>query len=1747
MVKKPRAFKGSLLPMLNNTTRLSRLCLVHLLLLVCFVFSGYGQVQSTLSDVHHDVSQPLRDLVKGAAAQPSAEQESEPIRRIPVPVGVKPADVPDPVLQTSRAEAPTLLGPTPGLNFEGMGTGLPGFNIAGAPPDTNGAVGLTQYVQWVNLSFAVFDKTTGKIVLGPSAGKSLWKGFGGNCEINNDGDPIVLYDKLADRWVFSQFSVRTPNARGFGPFLQCVAISTTSDATGAYNRYAFQYSSFDDYPKMGVWPDAYYVTFNMFDGTSFAFVGADACAYDRSAMLAGQPATQICFQQGNSIGGLLPSDVDGHNPPPTGSPNYMVFFGANVLNLFKFHADFATPANSTFTGPTVVPVAPFTPLCNGGTCVPQPNTSTQLDSLADRLMYRLAYRNFGDHESLVVNHSVAVGSPKATGGGVRWYEIQNPNGTPTVAQQSTFAPDTNSFRWMGSIAMDQVGDIALGYTVSSGSISPSVAFTARAAGDTASTMQGETTIISGSGSQTTDFFGNPLTRWGDYSAMQVDPADDCTFWYTSEYLATTGAFNWNTRIANFKFSGCDKPDLKISSAHSGNFTQGQNGATYTVTVSNTGTLDTSGTVTVVDTLPAGLTATAIAGTGWSCSLNTLTCTRSDVLALQSSYPAITLTVNVANNAAGQLTNSATVSGGGEVNLANDSATDITTIIQLGPDPTIAITHTGAFIQGQTGTYNLSVTNVGLSSLTGLVTVTDTLPAGLTAKIVSGTGWSCVVGPPVTCTRSDALAANANYPAITLTVNIATGAPASVVNTASVSGGGDTNSLNNTTSDPTSIIPPPADLTISKTHIGNFQQGQGFASYTITVSNTGSSPTSGTVSVTDMLPTGLTFAGSFGPGWFCNNSLTCTRNDALAPASSYPAITLNVRVAGDAPASVTNTAVVSGGGEVNTANDTVTDVTTITPTPDLAITKTHVGNFTVGQNGIYTISVSNAGGAPTAGVVTMNDFLPFGMTATAITATGWNCSALPTSFVSCTRSDALATSSSYPAITMTVRVDGAATSPEINTASVSGGGELNTANDSAIDSTIINAPILAITKTHSPATFTVGQTGTYTITVSNTGNATTSTTPVNVSDFLPLGMTATDLSASTGWTCSSVPTTFVNCTRSDALAAASSYPAIVMKVSVNGAQSATVINSATVTGGGDLSAHSASDSTPVNGPTLTITKTHSPTTFVVGQTGTYTITVGNTGAASTSGSSTNPVIVNDILPQGMTATDLSASTGWTCSPVPTTFVNCTRSDALATASSYPAIVMKVSVNGAQSATVINSANVTGGGDLSLHFANDPTPVTAPVLSITKTHTGNFTVGQTGNYVITVSNTGTVATVGTVQVNDFLPFGMTATAISATGWSCSSLPTQFVNCTRSDVLAAAGSYPAITLTVTMDSSVPANVTNQANVTGGGDLSIHFANDFTNINVPDLAISMTHTGNFFAGETGAVYTVTVSNVGAFATAGGTITITDFLPQGLTATAITGNGWGCFGTTPTQFVNCNRAAGTLAPGSSYPTLSINMTVAPDAPASVINTASVGGIGDANFSNNSASDPTTIARVAVAPNSSSSVSVNAGSSATFALNTTLATAPSVGTVAFTATGLPPNSKAVFSPATITQSGGVALAIDTSGNGHVAALSPLEFRTPGSPRNPMPPYVALLFPLAGLIAATVSLRTRKKAWLKRTLCASAVCLLLASSGCGGGGGGSNPGPVTTVTAAGTYTITVTATSSTVGVPPATTQVVLVVQ
>ncbi len=455
--------------------------------------------------------------------------------------------VKDPVAQTQTTVAISANSSNV-LNFDGIAAD--GY----IPPDTNLSVGDTQIVQAVNTQFAVFSKATGARIYGPAAIHTIFASLTGMCATKDGGDPIVLYDKMAGRWLISQMQYNNSGTSN----LMCIAISQTSDATGKYNVYSFSFGNkLPDYPKFGVWPDGYYFSANMFyRGTSFQ--GAEACAFPRAAMLAGKAATAVCFQKSTSVFSLLPADLDGSTLPPAGEPNFFLTFVTNGLNLYRFHADFNNPSNSTFTGPFAVQgVAPFSQACGGGTCIPQPGVSQQLDSLGDRLMFRLAYRNFGSYEALVATHSVATGSaiyPNQTG--IRWYEIRNPNGTAAVYQQSTFAPDATTYRWLGSIAQDNNGDIAIGYSVSDpASVFPGIRFTGRLASDPLNTLEAETTIIDGSASQTGSF----SYRWGDYSSLTVDPADDCTFWYTSEYIALGGSFNWNTRIAAFKFAGCGAP------------------------------------------------------------------------------------------------------------------------------------------------------------------------------------------------------------------------------------------------------------------------------------------------------------------------------------------------------------------------------------------------------------------------------------------------------------------------------------------------------------------------------------------------------------------------------------------------------------------------------------------------------------------------------------------------------------------------------------------------------------------------------------------------------------------------------------------------------------------------------------------------------------------------------------------------------------------------------------------------------------------------------------------------------------------------------------------------------------------------------------------------------------------------------------------------------------------------------------
>jgi hypothetical protein len=500
---------------------------------------------SVIPAIGHDESLPLSVLAQ-ITPSPGTPGEVEvlPAPRPTEPKPEGPAQADSVVQDFAGAPLGTndfTTDPDDFVNVDGIGQ-----TSGPAPPDTNGAIGATQYMEWANSRLAIYDKATGALILGPMSGSTLFSGMGLPCQ-SNRGDGVILYDRIDGRWMFSQLVTRADGSGRIDPFSVCIAVSTTSDATGSYNRYLFDLSgvlpagtTLSDYPKFGAWPDGYYYTANIFGSMG----GTNLCAFDRVNMVQGNDATAQCFFSNTFGGSYLPADMDGTNLPPAGSPNPMVdLSGSSALRIIGFQVDFSNPDNTQLIGPTIVPVAPFTRASGG---VPQLDTTNTLDTLGDRLMFRNAYRNFGDHESLVLTHSVSANGTI----GVRWYELQDPNGSPFAFQQSTYVPDT-TFRWMGSIAMDQAGDIAVGYSASSSSIHPAIRYAGRMPSDPLGILAAENSIVEGAGSQT-----GTLHRWGDYSALTVDPVDDCTFWFTTEYHQNSGTSNWNTRIASFSFPSC---------------------------------------------------------------------------------------------------------------------------------------------------------------------------------------------------------------------------------------------------------------------------------------------------------------------------------------------------------------------------------------------------------------------------------------------------------------------------------------------------------------------------------------------------------------------------------------------------------------------------------------------------------------------------------------------------------------------------------------------------------------------------------------------------------------------------------------------------------------------------------------------------------------------------------------------------------------------------------------------------------------------------------------------------------------------------------------------------------------------------------------------------------------------------------------------------------------------------------------
>ena len=530
---------------------------------------------------------PLRDLIDSQPVSVFGYHEASPALKpkLVKQLGYGDRSVTRVVQQQQSAGLLAPVAATIGANVLGVGVGFHGYTVPDAPTDSNGASGdwpgnqpNAQVVEWVNVSYAVFRKSDGAYLAGPILGNTLWSSLtGSRCATNNSGDIVVQFDKLAHRWILFQpvFS---------SPFASCFAVSTGPDALGSYYLYQFpQNAGFPDYPKIGIQPEAYYQSNNVFNAAGTAFLGAQPCAYNRVKMLAGDPtAEQVCTLD-NSNGTLfddsfLPADLDSPELPlPAGTPEVFVgsidnFSSETHIYMYTYKPDFVhgtavltgvDGANPILvTNPTVGPTLPaYVGLCNFGStgCIPQLGVATSnsgLDSLGDRLMFRLVLRRTVNVANVPVNHwMVSHAIVNGTTGAQRWYEFRSPNNNLTglsLYQGGTFAPDA-IYRFMGSLAMDKQGNIAMGYSRSSSTQHPDIYFTGRAPGDAAGTMQGEAAIVdqtvaTGSQSRTSH-------RWGDYSSMTID-LDGCTFWYVNQYYTTTAQFAWSTRVASLKFYSC---------------------------------------------------------------------------------------------------------------------------------------------------------------------------------------------------------------------------------------------------------------------------------------------------------------------------------------------------------------------------------------------------------------------------------------------------------------------------------------------------------------------------------------------------------------------------------------------------------------------------------------------------------------------------------------------------------------------------------------------------------------------------------------------------------------------------------------------------------------------------------------------------------------------------------------------------------------------------------------------------------------------------------------------------------------------------------------------------------------------------------------------------------------------------------------------------------------------------------------
>jgi uncharacterized repeat protein (TIGR01451 family) len=924
-----------------------------------------------------------------------------------------------------------------------------------------------------------------------------------------------------------------------------------------------------------------------------------------------------------------------------------------------------------------------------------------------------------------------------------------------------------------------------------------------------------------------------------------------------------------------------RSDLSITKTHSGDYEQGSTGD-YMITVTNESGVTNTG-IQIVDTLPANLTYHSSSGSGWSCSAagQVVTCGYASDLT-EGESTTLTLTVNAVT--AGNTVNHVVASGDiTDPDTTNNEDTDPTTVTIL-PEADLSIDKesTGMFAVGSNGSYTLAVTNDGPAN-PGAITVTDTLPSGLSYVSSSGAGWSCsAAGQDITCERAAGLTVGSTS-TVTLTVSISSGAFPSVVNEATVSSGMSDPDPTNNTDSVTTTVQPEVALGLNKQHVGSFVRGQ-TGEYLLTVTNYGSNTEDGPITVEDDLPPTLQYKSysSTDPAWSCVNvgqNVTCQYTTPLAAgASTSFRLQVTPLIAG---AIVNNARITGASTYTNLGGSQDSDPVTVLSNYDLGVTKGHIGDFTVGSSGTYTLTVTNYGLDTHTGMITLTDNLPAGLGYTGYTGAGWNCN-LSGSDVVCTYPADLASGASA-SVDIHVSVGPSAYPSVTNTATVtSGAADSDLGNNSTTDpTTILPVVDLSLEKIHY-GDFAQGVNGTYYLTVRNLGPI-TDPGPIRVIDTLPTGMSYVSHSGA-DWTCSSVGQV-VTCDYTAALIPGAST---TLSLEVSNSLPGSVVNEATVSTtmpDPDLGNNTATDPTVIDSlprADLNLTKTHVGS-MTVGETGTYLFTVANSGPDTAQG----PIRVIDTLPAGLTY----VSSTLPCSGVGQT-ITCEYASSLPAGGSFNFQIV-VLVDDAAYPQVINNATVsspTTDSDPANNDASDPTDIIRQRadLELVKTHVGAMYPGYNGRYTLTVINHGPHDAQSPVQVVDTLPTGMTLLGTFSPNWTCSQTG-QDVTCEYANILAS-GSSTSLALDVSLDASMSGMVTNTATVSSpvdDPDLGNNTDTDDTTITPPpaphaDLGITKTSDGVLHPG-TDETYTIVVTNYGpdvAFAPT----QVVDTLPEGLT-----------------------------------------------------------------------------------------------------------------------------------------------------------------------------------------------------------------------------------------------------------------------